>query len=99
MGRYRFTRAAADDITAIFIDGIEHFGLAAADTYHEGLGNSFAFLAEHPRAARLRTELEPPVRALRYKAHLIFYDAISDDEILILRVRHCREDWMGEGER
>jgi len=46
--RFRLTRAAADDLTTIFLKGIEQFGLPQADTYHEGLGAIFAFLAEYP---------------------------------------------------
>jgi toxin ParE1/3/4 len=59
--RFRLTRAAADDLTAIFLEGIERFGLPQADAYHEGLGEIFAFLADYPHAARLREEISPPV--------------------------------------
>ena len=59
-----------------------------------GLEATFEFLADYPRAARLRQEISPPVRALPYKAHLIVYDIENDDVIVILRIRHSREDWM-----
>lgn len=92
MPRYRLTRAADDDITAIFSAGIELFGVAHADSYYTGLSAALAFLADNPFAARLRHETEPPVRAWPYKAHLIVYE-IDDLGVLILRVRHGREDW------
>ena len=44
MARFRLARAAADDLVAIFLDGLEQFGLLQADAYHEGLGAIFAFL-------------------------------------------------------
>ncbi|GHD04256.1 type II toxin-antitoxin system RelE/ParE family toxin [Novosphingobium pokkalii] len=94
MPRFRLTHAAADDLAAIFLEGIEQFGLPQADAYHEGLGAIFAFLAGYPHAARLREEISPPVRAYPYKAHLVIYDVGGDDEVIILRVRHGREDWM-----
>jgi len=91
--RFRLTRAAVDDLTAIFLEGMEQFGLPHADAYHEGLSRIFAFLADYPSAARLREDISPPVRAHPYKAHLVIYDVGDQDEVIILRVRHGREDW------
>lgn len=92
MPRYRLSRAAADDIAAIFIEGIDRFGLAQADRYHTDMTATLDFLARYPRAARLREEIESPVRIHRYGSHLIVYEE-ADDGILVLRVRHGREDW------
>ena len=93
MPGYRLSLAAADDVADIFVTGACDFGVAQADVYHAGLERAFLFLADYPRAARLRVEISPPVRAFPYKAHLIVYDILGDD-ILILRVRHAREDWQ-----
>jgi toxin ParE1/3/4 len=92
--RFRLTRAAVDDLTAIFLEGMEQFGLPQADVYHEGLSAIFAFLADYPLAARLREEISPPVRVHPYKAHLVIYDVGDENEVIILRVRHGREDWI-----
>lgn len=94
MPRFRLTRVAADDLTAIFLEGIEQFGLPQADAYHEGLSAIFGFLADYPHAARLREEISPPVRVHPYKAHLVVYDVGDENEVIILRVRHGREDWI-----
>ncbi len=91
---YRLTRAASGDIERIFIEGFKLFGLAQADKYHDGLTESFEFLAEFPRAARLREEISPPVRAFRYKAHVIIDDLDTANTVIILRVRHGLEDWI-----
>ena len=83
---YRFTKAATDDLVALYLEGLEQFGPVQADRYHNGLQRTFDFLAENPRAARLREEISPPVRAHPFKAHIIVYDEV-DDGVLILRVR------------
>lgn len=70
------------------------FGLDQADKYHEGLTAAFAFLADYPRAARVRFEITPPVRAYRYKSHMIIYEIDDNDAVIILRVRHGHEDWL-----
>ena len=92
---YRLSRKAEQDIGAIFQTGFVQFGLAQADAYHEGLEKTFAFLAHYPRAARERLEIDPPVRIHPYKSHLVVYE-LDGRDIVILRVRHGREDWMGE---
>lgn len=97
MPSYRLTKAATDDLFTIYLAGLEQFGIAQADRYHDGLERMFAFLAQTPRAARLREELNTPVRAHPFKAHIIVYDE-TDDGILILRVRHGREDWISTTE-
>ena len=96
MPAYRLTNAAVADLAHVFRGGIDFFGPAQAAAYHAGLEATFAFLGEFPRAARERTEIDPPVRAYRYKAHLVVYEIGDDDVVLILRVRHGREDWSGD---
>jgi len=71
------------------------FGVAQAERYSDGLEAAFQFLADYPRAARLRTEMPRPVRAHPYKSHLIIYRA-DQDGVLIIRIRHAREDWIDE---
>ena len=85
---------AVDDLAHIHAEGTRLFGLGQADAYADSLYEMFDFLAEYPYAARLREQLEPPVRAYTYKSHVIVYDLGPDDTVLILRVRHYREDWV-----
>ena len=98
MPAFRLTRAASDDLVEIYLHGLAEFGQAQADTYHEGLTATFAFLAKYPRAARVRDEITPPVRAHPHRSHLIVYEIDADGRVLILRVRHGREDWMSRPE-
>lgn len=71
------------------------FGSAQADHYAAGLTRTFRLLADNPYLARERTETHAPVRAYRFKAHLIVY-LMQDEDILIVRVRHGHEDWLGD---
>ena len=94
---YDLSRAAVEDLIAIFLDGVERFGLNQAELYQDGLENSFAFLAQYPEATRERLELNPPSRAYPYRAHMIFY-RIAGSRIFIQRIRHAREDWLSRRE-
>ncbi len=86
------SRAAESDIIGIYVWTAQEFGMAQADAYHEGLESAFGFIAEFPRAARERSEIDPPVRVHAYKSHIIVY-VLDGDDVRVLRVRHGREDW------
>lgn len=90
---YRLTRKAADDITAIYIEGVMRFGDAQATRYHGLLQSTFELIAANPYLARERTELSPPVRVYPVQSHLIIYAADDNRDVLIIRVRHGHEDW------
>lgn len=93
MRRYTLSRKAEEDIIAIFIYGVAEFGIQQAERYHDLLENTFQFLAENPEAARERPEITPPVRIHPIESHVVIYTVDADENILIVRVRHGREDW------
>ncbi len=73
------------------------FGLAQADAYAAGLAKGLRLIADYPRVGRLRTETTIHVRTQPYKAHIIIY-VLEHDEVVVLRVRHAREDWFNDTE-
>lgn len=94
---YKLSEAADIDIVNIYAEGVHQFGLAQADHYHDALFDLFDLLSESPRMARERVELSPPVRVHPFKAHVIIFK-IEGEEILIIRIRHGREDWLSNSE-
>lgn len=95
MARYRLSQRAESDVGDIYLTSALTFGLAQADRYHAGLEAMFEFLAANPRAARERREVDPPVRAHPYGSHIIIY-TIDEFGVLVLRIRHGREDWLDQ---
>lgn len=93
MSQYRLSDAADADLTAILWQGLERFGVARTERYLQQLEDAFGHLGRFPESARARTDLTPPVRAYPMEAHIIIYE-ISDGEIVILRIRSARENWM-----
>ena len=92
---YRLTRTAAADIRHIYGEGARLFGEARAARYHARLRHTFDLLAENPGLARERPELSPPVRVHPCGSHVVIYTVEGDGRVLIVRVRHGREDWAG----
>ena len=93
---YRLSRAAEEDVIALYGEGVLQFGQAQADRYLVGLERAFRFLADYPYAARVRVEIDPPVRCLAYGVHMVIYLADASERALILRIRHSREDWLND---
>jgi toxin ParE1/3/4 len=91
---YRLTRAAAEDIRHVYREGKRLFGVRQADLYHLFLESIFEMLAQNPESARERTEISPPVRVHPCGAHLVVYLKTEDGNVLVLRVRHARENWI-----
>ena len=92
---YRLTQAAQEDIINISEVGITLFDERQACTYHDALFDMFDLLAVNPMMARERTEFTTPFRIHRFQSHMIVYQ-IEDNGILIIRVRHGREDWISD---
>ncbi|PST17318.1 type II toxin-antitoxin system RelE/ParE family toxin [Mesorhizobium plurifarium] len=45
---------------------------------------------------RERFEISPPMRIHPFRARLVVYRIEEDGDVLIVRVRHGREDWAGD---
>lgn len=90
---FRLTQKAEEDLINIAEKGLELFGERQARFYHNALYDLFGVLSENPKMARERSELSPPVRVHPFKTHVVIYQ-IEGDDILIIRVRHGREDWL-----
>ncbi|HEX7800463.1 MAG TPA: type II toxin-antitoxin system RelE/ParE family toxin [Asticcacaulis sp.] len=93
---YKLTEAAEEDVIHLLAEGGRQFGLRQAHAYYAELLECFVFLAENPRAARERTDLSPVVRIHPYGSHVIIYQITVDDDVLILAVRHARENWQDD---
>lgn len=93
--KYVLSQSAEEDLVEIYIAGVQDFGLEQAQRYHQKIQQTFEFLAENPFAASERTELKPAIRIHPTGAHIVIY-TVLDSNILILRVRHGREDWLNQ---
>lgn len=88
----RLTEKARVDFIELYTDGVERFGYQQAEAYADGIERVFDILADNLELARLRTEMNPPVRIHPHGSHLIVYE-VQDRSVLVLRIRHARENW------
>ena len=92
---YRISGAADADIVSLYAESVSQFGLKQADQYHDALFDVFELLATNPKMARERPEFARPYRIHRFQSHVIVYQ-IEGDNLMIIRVRHGREDWFSD---
>ena len=88
------TTEARHDITVLTVEGLERFGEHVADSYVDEMFTLFDRLAAFPDIGTVR-RLDPEVRIVPYRSHVVLYER-RRGEVLILRVRHGREDWLRE---
>lgn len=93
---YRLTAKAEEDVIRLYAESAKRFGIAQAEAYYAGLHRTLDFLAANPMAARERPEIAPSIRVHPYRTHLVVY-TVYDGGVLVVRVRHRREDWTGDG--
>jgi toxin ParE1/3/4 len=93
--KVRFSHASLDDLADIFLHGLTHFGLQQAERYREQLDRLFDLLEDNPYLGPRNSDLSSDVRVLVHKNHIILY-RVEADGVLILRVRHGREDWRSD---
>ncbi|MFN4209021.1 MAG: type II toxin-antitoxin system RelE/ParE family toxin [Devosia sp.] len=90
---YRFSERAILDTEALYEASLIQFGQRAADRYFDIMLNAAQFAADHPLASPERTEISIPLRVRYFGAHLLVYQLI-EDEVVIMRVFHQSQDWL-----
>lgn len=92
--QYDVSEKAEADIYQLFVDGVGKYGEARAELYWAGLFQQLESLTRNPELYHERFELMPPVRVCPYGVHVVIYLVQSNSRVLIIRVRHMREDWL-----
>ena len=88
--------AEADaDIKALIRQGLDRFGPSQVEAYLDGLEEVFRLISTFPALGAERGEFSRPYRSYPYKAHIVFY-RVEAERVLVVRVRHGREDWQDE---
>ena len=85
--------AAYADLESIWLKGAERWGIDHAVAYETAMFDLFDLLAANPLMSRARNRAEPPLRVHPFRAHLILYQALPDDNgIEVVRVVHRHAD-------
>jgi len=90
---FRLSQQAEADLIAIYLYGIENFGVVQTESYMDKIDEMICLIGHSPNIARLRKEISPPVHIHPVGAHIIVYLVDDHRTVRILRIRHGRENW------
>ncbi|MBC7508393.1 MAG: type II toxin-antitoxin system RelE/ParE family toxin [Ferruginibacter sp.] len=92
MAKYHLTHKAVKDLSNIWNYTCNEWSEMQADEYYQLLMHTFTKLANEPKIGKNYDEISLDLLGYKFKNHIIFYQAISDTEILIIRILHSRMD-------
>lgn len=90
--------AARTDLERIWQYSAETWSIERADTYLTDIDAAFDMIRSHPLAHPERPEFDPPIRVKTIRSHVILY-RVEEQDVIVLRIRHGREDWINDGSR
>lgn len=89
---YFISKEAEDDIDAIWLHGLDRWGLKQADAYQNKIYEMINFLVENITFGKKRDDIEPGYISYSVGSHLIFFKR-DIDEIKIIRVLYKGMDY------
>ena len=92
MGTFSLTHAAKNDLRGIARFTEERWGRVQRRYYLKGLDEAFVMLANSPKLGNACDQIEPGLRKYPFQSHVIFYDLLSNNQILVIRVLHKSMD-------
>ncbi len=90
--KYKISELAEEDLLAIFLTGMENFGIKRAKQYYLLIEDVFNQLANFPDIGKSQDELFPGALSFSAGSHIVFYRKMAD-QIEIARVLHKRMDY------
>lgn len=92
MAKYRFTNKAVEDLSNIWRYTLEAWSEKQADLYYEMLAGFCQDIANNPKFGKSYDEISEGLYGFRANKHIIFYQIISKNEIVIVRILHGSMD-------
>jgi toxin ParE1/3/4 len=90
--KVEISTVAKSDLRDAFVCGLEKYGRVAAHRYLDELLNRIGTLSEFPLRYSERKDIDPPVRVIPHKGHVVLY-RVGEDQVAILRVVSRFRDW------
>ena len=89
---FRLSSAAEADLAGIRAFTLERWGRAQWLAYRSDLAAAFERIAAEPGIGRRRDAFRPGLRSVPCGAHVVFYLALDDGVVGIVRVLHARQN-------
>jgi toxin ParE1/3/4 len=92
MAKYQLTNKAVNDISEIWNYTADNWSEIQADNYYTLLLNTCQDLTDGKIMGKNYPEINSAISGYRAGQHILFYQSLSDKEILIVRILHVQMD-------
>lgn len=92
MARYSLTNKAVEDLSNIWNYTLKEWSEEQADKYYLELIDGCEYLAENPNFGKNYEKINLDIFGYLVNMHIIFYQKIKSDEILVARILHASSD-------
>lgn len=92
MAKLILRQEAINDLSNIWLYTLEKWSEEQADKYYNLLKSTCNEVANNPLIGKEYEEISKSLLGYRVKKHIIFYHAVSQDEIEVIRILHGRMD-------
>lgn len=92
MAAYKLTKLAVQDLSEIWEYTLDTWSERQADKYYEFILDTCNEIAQHPSNGKNYDIAQKGVLGWKTGEHIIFYKAISESEIEIIRILHGMMD-------
>jgi len=89
-----FRQQAIDDLNAIWAYTYDKWSEKQADRYYVSLEFACLQIGENPELGKEYEHIKSNLLGLRTGKHIIFYRAVNDQEIEIIRILHEKMDFI-----
>ena len=92
MGSYVLSNKAVEDLSDIWNYTFDEWSETQADKYYLELIAGFEFLIENPNFGKNYDKIDENIFGYLVNTHIIFYQKLKADKILIIRILHASSD-------
>lgn len=92
MTNYSLTNKAVEDLANIWNYTFNEWSEEQADKYFLELINGCEYLAENPNSGKNYEKIDLNIFGFLVNMHIIFFQKIKENEILVVRILHASSD-------
>lgn len=92
MAKYRITNKAVEDLSDIWEYTLNVWSEYQADKYYKEHTEAFQFIAENPQLGKHYEHIITSIYGYLVNRHIVFYQKMDKNEILIVRLIHSSSD-------
>lgn len=92
MAKYHLTNKAVSDLSDIWNYTVETWSEKQAEKYYQSIIKACYDTAKNPNIGKSYSDVKKDLLGTKAGKHIIFYQALNSNEIVVIRILHERMD-------